>query len=898
MNGLVEGISNISLDQNPGKKHKRPFRAFHTFDQSQSQSTNANTYPAAPPGHSSLVNNASFNKSHMIGMVKNAGQVYNAAEQSSTGTTSHIVPTQRLEDQQQMLARTFLPDVESVPPLFSTQFYSANQGTCDPRLMSLSLYNIPENEQLRSATKLPIGLNVHPFATVVPTDVEITAIDTRGVGGPIRCRRCRSYANPKYKFTFDSKFVCNFCQINTPVPYQYLPQLSQTGDRPDLLQHLGLVNGVVEFTVPDLYKIKQDSDLVPLHYVFLIDISIWANENKSSLVAIESVRTAINYIRENQPNCKVAIIAFDRWLRFFNLRPESTQAQELVVSELKDIFLPLHNGLFVRPEESMHVIQDTLLKLESFIQDDKFMHKNEACFGSAIEAAVLALKTITNGNGGKIIATLNTIPTIGNGNLIISRDDGLKPHIKCENEFYTNLARDMLNSYISLDLFCTGAGYMDLATLAYPVFITSGNMKHYPDFNVERSEFKFVNDIVHSVSSTVGYQAQLKVRCSSGLSVNNYYTMACGNSDREPIIPVVTTDQAINVLFKYDDKLKAGTELFFQAALLYTDINGVRKVRSMNSSAAVSNNIHEIIKFLNQDVINSLLIHDVLSKLDNCQFPKIRETIDSKLSDILTQYRALVDSSHGSQLILPDSLKSLPAYLLSFEKSALMRNNKNSSRGNDRIIDYFKLYYYNQHQLVYKLYPQIFPLHEILSDDDFTFYDQNNLLLQFDSVEALSVRNSYNSLVNGGCYMIFQGDTIYIWFNENTNRHLLRDLLVGGEAEEVPYASVTLFGGQLPILETDINVRARNIVRYWSQIVSHSYLPVVLLRPNVDQYYSHTMTYLMCEDKSVEMIESYDTYLLSLHRKIKDNIENERYTKLSNSGKHLHENLAERFIQF
>ena len=86
-----------------------------------------------------------------------------------------------------------------------------------------------------------------------------------------------------------------------------------------------------------------------LHYVFLIDVSLLANENGSSLAMVEGVRSCIEYISDFQPNCEVAIIVYDNKLRFFNLRPDLDNAQEYIVSELDDVFLPFYNGLFVKP---------------------------------------------------------------------------------------------------------------------------------------------------------------------------------------------------------------------------------------------------------------------------------------------------------------------------------------------------------------------------------------------------------------------------------------------------------------------------------------------------------------------------------------------------------------------
>lgn len=541
------------------------------------------------------------------------------------------------------------------------------------------------------------------FAKTVPDDL-IPVVDATNVSdGPIRCRRCRAYVNPRFQFMYDSKVICNLCHIKTQVPNEQLVPIGPNGQRVDPQDKPELTLGSVDFLVPNSYNVSQTQPSMPLHYVFLLDITAFANENKSSLAAIEGIRSSIDYMRENQPKCKVAIIAFDEWIRFFNLRSDLEQTQEYLITDVKDIFLPLNKGLFALPSESMHVIQDVLVKLETYIVDERFSHRSQSCYGSALEAAKLALDEATNKQGGKIIATLNTLPTTGHGNLSLIRDDGVKKHMKCQDDFYKKLSHELLKSWIGLDLFVTSSAFIDLPTSAHPALITSGQLQYYSNFNIQKDEFKFVKDFMRSVSDTVGYQGMFKVRSSSGLSVYNYYSESVENSDRDPVIPVVSRQQSFDILFKYDDKLKTGEEVGFQAGFLYTDINGIRKVRVINTTAAVNQNVVEIFKFVNQDVITNIMVKDVLTTLGDCNFAEIKKNIDNKIFDIFTQYRALCGGSLGAQLVLPDSLKTLPMYMLSFQKTDLMKQNKSSARGNDRFYDYFVMLSYSSARLSYKL---------------------------------------------------------------------------------------------------------------------------------------------------------------------------------------------------
>ncbi|AQZ09250.1 SFB3 (YHR098C) [Zygosaccharomyces parabailii] len=931
---LAKDISSLSLDQtasrHTGRKGRRPNRAYHTLG-SASGTPNTTPFLNASVSQDSFqftpnVPQAPFSPREIQGspatmaipgfpqgspalMPQSQERLNSVAESpaaawfpqgnSPVQSSSHFVSTQRWEDQMLHLAKTFETSRDSVPPLPTTVYYSLDQGSCDPRLLSLSMYNIPVDEHLRSATKLPLGLTIQPFAVTIPEE-PMPLVDQRAEPGPLRCKRCRAYINPGFKFGYDSTAVCNICGVKMRMPSNDFVSQGFDIQGPDTAYKSETQKGSVEFLVPQMYNAIQDQPAIPLHYVFLIDLSLFANENKSSLAVVEGVRSSIEYIAEFQPNCKVAIMAYDSKVRFYNLRSDSETPQEYVITDVNDVFLPFCNGLFVKPRESMSLIDATLDKIVEHISWDKFSHVASVCYGSALEAAKLAIDTVTKGQGGKIICSLNSLPTAGNGNLVLRKDDAARKNLKCDNHLYKKLGNQLLRSYISVDLYVTSSAFVDMATVAYPVEATSGNLKWYQDFNHERDAFTLINDMMQNVANITGYQALLKVRCSTGLNVDQYYCESSDFSDTDPMIPVLTKDTTLDVLLKYDQKLTAGKNISFQVALLYTDIDGNRKVRCMNTSGAISDNIGEVFKFLNQNVALRIMIKDVIQSLGDCNFPEIRKAIDNKVVDILTQYKALVGGSLTSQLVLPEALKTLPSYILAFEKSELMMPNNQSTRGNARIYDLYKYKNMNSAQLQYKLYPQIIPLHVLLGEEDLSFYDANEKMLQVrpNSLDALSVRSGHQHLTNGGCYLIFQGETVYLWLNENTNRMLLQDLLQVDE--EAPISQISLFGGSLPEVGTDVNQKALDVVRNWGHITNKSYLPVILLRPNVDQHYAQVMNQLFCEDRSIHRIESLDNYLVAMHRRIQEKLKDDDYTKVQTNTHTVEQdgNLLQKFVQF
>lgn len=123
-----------------------------------------------------------------------------------------------------------------------------------------------------------------------------------------------------------------------------------------------------------------------------------------------------------------------------------------------------------------------------------------------------------------------------------------------------------------------------------------------------------------------GYQALMKVRCSNGLQVSSYHgNFLQHNFGADLELGSVDADKALGVMFSYDGKLDSKLDAHFQCALLYTTASGERRVRCTNTVASVSESMSEVMRFLDQDAIVSMiakegpfLTYKMLSPLPSC----------------------------------------------------------------------------------------------------------------------------------------------------------------------------------------------------------------------------------------------------------------------------------------
>lgn len=279
----------------------------------------------------------------------------------------------------------------------------------------------------------------------------------------------------------------------------------------------------------------------------------------------------------------------------------------MVMPDLDDPFVPLSTGLFVDPYESRSVIEpllDSLPQMFSAIKNPE----------PALLPTLYAVLEAMEKSGGRVICSLSTLPTWGPGRLFLREDTKLlgtekeKVLFTTEHQSWRKLATKMVDAGVGLDFFLTSYAYIDAATLGHVASTTGGDVFFYPNFVTARDTPRLVDDMVHVLHRETGYNALMKVRCSNGLQVSSYsgnFLQKTVNGDLE--FGVIDADKSMSVSFSYDGKLDNKADAHFQAALLYTARNGERRVRCLNMVAGVSNNGKDVMRFVDQDAVVSLM---------------------------------------------------------------------------------------------------------------------------------------------------------------------------------------------------------------------------------------------------------------------------------------------------
>ncbi|KAI4094750.1 MAG: hypothetical protein LQ344_001995 [Seirophora lacunosa] len=763
---------------------------------------------------------------------------------------------------------------QHIPPPAAVPFVAHDQGNSSPKYARLTLNNIPATTEALATTALPLGIILQPLAPLQEGERAIPVLDFGEIGPP-RCRRCRTYINPFMTFrSGGNKLVCNMCTFPNDVSPEYFAPTDPSGVRVDRPQRPELTVGTIEFMVPKEYWAKEP---VGLHWLFLIDVGQEAIQRgflqafcQGVLLALYGDEPEKEYDGEQNgavpeiprripAGSQVGFVTFDRSMYFFNCNAKLEQAQMLVMPDLEEPFVPLgSDGLFVDPYESKPVITDLLRRLPRLFSRQK---SPEPALLPALKATQAALAA----TGGKVICSLSALPTWGPGRLILRDKNDLhgieteRKLFQTEHADWKKVANSMVQSGIGVDFFLAAAsgGYMDIATIGHVSAVSGGETYFYPTFTSPRDVQKLTKEIERTVTRETGYQALMKVRCSNGLQVSSYHGNFLQHSFGADLeLGSVDADKALGVMFSYDGQLDAKLDAHFQCALLYTTAGGERRVRCTNTVASVSESLPEVMRFIDQDAVVSMIAKEAATRMTERTLKDIRNALTEKTIDILAGHRRTSPSGHpAGQLVLPENLKEFAMYILGLIKSRAFKAGHEPSDRRSHTMRLLKSA--SPLELSLFLYPRIIPLHSLPDNSCFANPETGHLVV------PASIRAQFGRVEDGGAYLVDDGQICLLWLHEHVSPNLLEDLFGPGHTN---LADLDPSLSSLPVLETHLNAQVRNLIAYWSSIRGSKALTLQLARQGLDGA-EYEFARLLVEDRNNDA-QNYVDWLVHLHRGI------------------------------
>ncbi|CAA6663980.1 unnamed protein product [Spirodela intermedia] len=565
-----------------------------------------------------------------------------------------------------ILFETTPGSLASIPPPTSSDFIVKDKGNCSPRLMRCTVNQIPCTGEIRLGSNMPLALIIVDF----------------GESGPLRCSRCKGYINPFMKFIDQGRsFICNLCGCTNETPRDYYCNLGPDGRRHDADERPELCRGSVEFVATKEFMVR---DPMPAVFFFLIDVSMNAVETGAAAAACSAVSQAIADLPEG-PQTLVGIATFDSTIHFYNLKRNVQQPLMLIVPDVEDLYTPLHSEIIVQLPECRQRLEQLLENIPTVFEKNRIA---ESAFGAAIKASFLALKP----TGGKLLVFQSVLPSVGIGSLAVREAEG-RANVSSSNNASQRLlqpiddtlkvmAQELAEFQVCVDIFVTTQTYIDIASISVIPRTTGGKVYQYYPFSALSDSVKLYNDLRWNITRPQGFEGVMRVRCSQGLQVQEYYGNFCKRNPVDIDLPAIDCDKSILVTFKHDGRLQEGTECSFQCALLYTTVYGQRRIRVINLSLPCTKLLSDLFRSPDLDTLFACFLKQAANGIPSSSLSKVREQMTNFCINILYSYRkfcAAVPSS--GQLILPEALKLLPLYTLALIKSIGLRT---EGRSDDR----------------------------------------------------------------------------------------------------------------------------------------------------------------------------------------------------------------------
>ena len=673
------------------------------------------------------------------------------------------------------------------------------------QLCRFTTTKIPQTASQATNSKIPLGGLLRPLAPNVPVDTV-----QPGTAGIVRCKRCRTYINAFCAWSeHGRRWRCNICAQLNDTPSAYFCHLDEQGLRRDRDERPELSQGVVEFLAPAEYMVRPPQEPT---YFFVLDVSATAVQSGLLVTVAQAIKASLDDL-PGQGRTKVGFITFDNSVHYYNLAGDLASPQMLVVSDLKELFVPLPDHLLVNLQESRHVVEAFLDQLPEMFA--KRPVEGQSCLGPALKAAFTVLKSI----GGKMCVFQTILPNLGDGSLAKRDAPGLvgTPNegklLKAEKTWYKDTAVEFSRQQISVDMFLFPYGYLDLASLGELPKYTAGSLYSYPFFHPPKDGTRLHDQLLKTLTQPTAFEAVMRIRCTKGVRITNVYGNFYIRGTDLMALPNCNTESVFGFDLAYDEQNLAQNHVTVQVALLYTSSDGERRIRVMTQALEVTHLTSQVVASLDEDACMTLLSKQALdvalkTNLDNARMRLQQVCADvirtSKSGDKRTVSGYAVPggppgagpSAAEDEASIPDNLHLLPLYTLALMKNVAFRGGTDV-HPDERIQAWYQLNQMWVDAAKHFVYPRLFSIHDMpetaglpdsgpvdADDDGDKVAGRNRIVLP--SRMSLTV----DSLSSNGVYLLDNGVDMYLWVGRTADMDVVSSLfgvhsLDGMDANEV-----------------------------------------------------------------------------------------------------------------
>ncbi|CAD2213430.1 protein transport protein SEC24 [Angomonas deanei] len=614
---------------------------------------------------------------------------------------------------------------------------------------------------------LPVGVVVRPFA-----EQDVPVADFTSFGDKmIRCRKCTAYINPFCTFSEGGrKWMCSLCRYSNETPKSYYCPADESGLRQDINDRQELLNCSIDLlATPEFLKSPPMRPVI----VFLLDFSYAAVSSGLLGVMCDAALAALENLKENDA-LHVAVVGFDNNVYLTNFGENAAGTPRIVVvPDVVNELCNINDSFRLEPIELPCAVRECVVPLKfcfdqlcTLLQElpNTFASTKEVgcAFGGALSASV----TLLSRTGGKIISSICSIPSNGEGKLKQRFDMGSlsgKPneYTVCSvgNDWYKQRALVCSSCNISFDLVAGGTDDLDLATISPLCRYTSGNIVRASPANMSG----MTEQVQLMIERAVAFDSVFRVRSSNGVVIQNFYGHCHVKEPDLLSLPIATTDSTYGIELKipHDYLLKF---VYLQFASVYTTPSQERRIRVHTVQLRVSQNPTDVINSIDSFGMASFLCRSCVDLAGSSPFEQAQAKTNERLATALrfcqTHLTAVGQTPGAGQLLIPVSMQFIPQILNGFYRlPAVCLGSKTPIRPDERIASM---------STVMTCSPEA--LAAISAMWCYTVYSPGHRVEEL----PMQMHSSISCFRNDGMYFVNLGVSLVLWYGTMVHPEILK----------------------------------------------------------------------------------------------------------------------------
>jgi protein transport protein SEC24 len=219
--------------------------------------------------------------------------------------------------------------------------------------------------------------------------------------------------------------------------------------------------------------------------------------------------------------------------------------------------------------------------------------------------------------------------------------DKEKTLLTSDNSYFKKLGEECLKRAVSIDMIVAPNAYVDLASISEVSHVTQGRVYYMPHFDVHRDHATLWHTLRRSLSHRIVFEAALRVRASSGISVASYDLGGLPHAGPDVSLAAMDSTTTLAVTLTHDESLEDRPDkpVLVQCAVAHTTPYGQRMIRVHTLALRTTASLLNAYRAIDLDALLGHLSRAAVIDTTNLSLTDARARLVERSAKLLAGYR-------------------------------------------------------------------------------------------------------------------------------------------------------------------------------------------------------------------------------------------------------------------